>query len=393
MPDIDQLLTVESGRISEEIHNRTLHQSVWIDMVPKGTWQDEMGSSISVLTYENSIPASQTAWSAVAYSTGSGNPSCVPTADVIAFAQTLRTYNLAQKALEGPPICVNDLRFTFKRTKQLENCYSILADNSKELMANRHRDEYVRLSQHKVICISGYTEGSASFPLTEPTSRLTSAALKRVYLRLLRDGAARDGGSVAMEDGQPVFIAIMSPESDEALLHLDYKITEDYRAGNSTAPALLKPLGINRSYRGFYHVIDHQCPRYEFTGGAWVRVPYYDLTATTTGDMAVVNSDYETATYEDTIIFLPSVYKCLIPKPITTPGGGTEFEPQTYMGDWKWLNIQDRVENPDKNWGYYRGIFSTGSEPVYPQFGYVLRHKRANIDNVFIDENNNVVEA
>jgi len=122
-------------------------------------------------------------------------------------------------------------------------------------------------------------------------------------------------------------------------------------------------------------------------------VPFYDLEATTTGDMAIVNPDYETADYEDTIIFLPSVYKCLIPRPITTPGGGTEFDPQTYMGDWKWLNIQDRVENPDKNWGYYRGIFSSGSEPVYPQFGYVLRHKRANIEDVFIDENGDIVEA
>lgn len=389
--DIDQILTVESNRISEEMHNRTLHQSVWLDMVQKGTWEDEMGQTISVLTYESSVPASPTAWSNVTFNTGSGN-SCVPAADQIAFAQTLRTYNLAQKALEGPPICVNDLRFTFKRQKQLENCYAILADNSKELWANRHRDEYVRLATHKVICKSGYPESSASFPLQEPTSRLTKGALNRVYLQLIRIGAARDGGSVAMEDGAPVFVAIMSPETDEVLITEDYQVREDFR-NTDRAPELLKALGITRSYKGFYHVIDHQCPRYNFTGGAWVRVPFYDLEATTTGDMAIVNPDYETADYEDTIIFLPSVYKCLIPRPITTPGGGTEFDPQTYMGDWKWLNIQDRVENPDKNWGYYRGIFSSGSEPVYPQFGYVLRHKRANIEDVFIDENGDIVEA
>lgn len=390
--DIDQILTAESGRISPEMHQRTLHQSIWLDMVPKGTWEDEMGETISVLTYEASIPASSTAWTAVTTNTGSGN-SCVPVADTIAFAQTLRTYALAQKALEGPPICVNDLRYAFKRQKQLESCYSILAENSKELWANRHRDEYVRLAQHKVICKSGYPESSASFPLQEPTSRLTSAALKRVYLALRRMGAARDGGSVSMEKGAPVFIAVMSPESDEVIISEDYQIREDFRNVDSRAPELLQALGIDRAYKGFYHVIDEQCPRYNFTGGAWVRVPYYTLTATTNGSMAVVNSAYETATYEDTIIFLPSVYKCLIPRPISTPGGGTEFDPNTYMGDWKWKNIEDRVENPDKNWGYYRGIFSSGSEPVYPQFGYVLRHQRANIEDVFIDADGDIVEA
>lgn len=389
--DIDNLLIAESGRISEEIHERTLHTSIWLDMVPKGTWEDEMGHTISVLTYEATVAASPTAWSSMSFNNGTGT-NCVPVADQIAFAQTVRTYSLAQKALEGPPICVNDLRFTFKRQKQLEACYSNLAQNSAETWANRHRDEYVRLAEHKMICKAGYPEASGSFPTQEPTSRLTGAALKRVYLKLIRAGAARDGGSVAMEDGRPVFIAIMSSETDDALVFEDYGIREDFR-NTDRAPELLKALGIGRSYKGFYHVIDDQAPRYNFTGGAWVRVPFYDLTAATQGDKAIVNPDYETADYEDTIIFLPSVYRCLIPRPITTPGGGTEFDPQTYMGDWKWLNIQDRVENPDKNWGYYRGILSSGSEPVSPEFGYVLRHKRAVVDNYFVDEDGDVVEG
>jgi hypothetical protein len=389
-PDIDNLLTVESGRISEDIRNRTMHRSIWVDMVEVGTWPEEMGEAISVLVYENSVPASQTAWATVGFNDESNT--CVPEADVVEFAQTLRNYNLAHKALESPKICVKDLYMTFQRTKQLENAFSILADNAHNLLSNRHRDEYVRLASHKVICTDGYPEGSSSFPLTEPTSRLTSGALKRIYLKLLREGAARDGGSIAMEDGAPVFIAIMSPETDEAIVEQDYQIREDIR-NTDRAPELLRPLGIKRDYKGFYHVIDHEAPRYNFTGGAWVRVPYYTLTATTKGNKAVVNPDYDTAEYEDTIIFLPSVYKCLVPAPLASPGGKTSFEPSSGMGDWKWLNIQDRVENPDKSWGYFRGLFANGSEPVHPEFGYVVRHLRANIAQVFVDADGNVVEA
>lgn len=387
--DINDLLVSESGRISEDIHDRTLHTTVWIDLVQKGTWPDEMGEQISVLTYERTIPATSPTWQTVTFNDGTGS-NCVPTAEQIEFAQTLRNYNLQHTALESPPICVNDLRFTFKRRKQLENCYSILTQNTGWLWQERHRSEYVRLSEHKVICADGFPEGSASFPTTEPTGRLTGDILERFHLRLTRQGAARDGGAVDMVDGRPQFVAIMSPETDKAIIRKDYEIREDFR-NTSRAPELLAPLGVSRAYNGFYHLIDDFPPRWNFTGGAWVEVPPLVLTATTKGSMAVENPAYETAEYEDTIIFLPSVFKTLIPKPITTPGGNTEFDAQKYMGNWKWLNIQDRVENPDKTWGYFRGIFSSGSEPIYPQFGYVLRHKRANVQNVFIDENHNPV--
>lgn len=385
--DINDLLVHESGRISEDIHDRTLHTSVWLDLVEKGTWPDEMGEQISVLMYERSLPANSPTWETVTFNDGTGS-NCVPTAEVIEFAQTLRNYNLQQTALEGPPICVNDLRFTFKRRKQLENCFSVLSQNTSWLWQERHRDEYVRLAEHKVICKDGFPESDTAFPAQVPTTRLTGGILKRFYQKLVRDGAARDGGSVDMVNGRPQFIAVMSPEMDELVIMEDYKIREDMR-NTDAAPKLLAPLGVNRPYRGFFHLVDDFPPRYNFTGGAWVKVEPYIGVATTKGTKYEINPAYESALYEDTIIYVPSVFKTLIPAPITTPGGNTEFNAQKYMGDWNWKNILDRVENPDGTWGYFRGIFSSGSEPVYPQFGYVLRHLRADVPLEFVDANGN----
>ena len=185
--NLNSLLTHESGRISGDIHQRTLNTNLWLDLVDRGTWEDEMGTSISVLTYEPTTPATSTAWTNIALNSDSNN--CVPTADTIAFAQTLREYNLQQKALEGPPICLNDLRSAFKRKKQLENAFSVLTQNTRRLWEERHRSEYVRLAQHKVIATSALPEGTTTFPLTIPTSRLTSGILEHFYLELARMGA------------------------------------------------------------------------------------------------------------------------------------------------------------------------------------------------------------
>jgi hypothetical protein len=47
------------------------------------------------------------------------------------------------------------------------------------------------------------------------------------------------------------------------------------------------------------------------------------------------------------------------------------------MGDFKWLNIQNATDNPDKTIGYFRAVLSSGSKPIRPEWGSVIRHKRS----------------
>jgi hypothetical protein len=47
------------------------------------------------------------------------------------------------------------------------------------------------------------------------------------------------------------------------------------------------------------------------------------------------------------------------------------------MGDFKWKNIITPDTNPDGTIGYFRAILSSGSKPVRPEWGYVIRHLRA----------------
>jgi hypothetical protein len=351
--------------------------SVWTSgLIEQETWPDEMGTDISVMTWERSLPANSLTWSTLTLNDGTGS-NCVPEAEVIEFGQTLRTYNLQQTAIESPNICVNDLRFTMKRQEQLGQIFRILTENTQWAWKDRFRSEYVRLATHKTIVKDALPEASASFPLQVPTSRLTQGVLNRKYMQLCRDGA--DMSASGMEDGRPIFTAVMSAETSDQVIRDGSDIQTDFRYSNSVGE-LLKPLGVTRSYRGFYHLIDPFPPRYDFVGAAWVeRLPYVAV-ATTRGYKYDVNPDYEAAMYEDTIILVKDVYKSLVPTPITSPGGNTSFEPQKYRGDWKWLNIQDRELNPDKTHGYFRGIMSNGSKPIRPEWGYVLRHQRCTTD-------------
>lgn len=371
--DVNHLLVEESGRIGPDIHNKTLHINAWTNLIKQEEWPDEMGTDISVMTYERSLPANSLTWNTVGFNTGTGS-NCVPAAEVVNFAQTLRTYNLKQTAIESPKICVNDLRFTMKRKEQLGQCFRILTENTQWAWQERFRDEYIRIAEHKMIVKDGLPEGTASFPLAQPTSKLVQEVLNRVYMSLVRDGAAINN-AMGRENGRPIFTLVCGPETSDQLIRDSGEIQTDYRY-SSQVDELLKPLGVERSYRGFYHVIDDLPPRYDFVGGVWTRRMPYVGVAATKGTKYDINPQYEAAQYEMSIVLIPEVYCSLVPRPISSPGGNTTFEPQKYRGDWNWLNIQDRVENPDKTIGYFRGVLSNGSKPIRPEWGYCIMHQR-----------------
>jgi hypothetical protein len=100
------------------------------------------------------------------------------------------------------------------------------------------------------------------------------------------------------------------------------------------------------------------------------------LTAASQGNKAVINPAYRTAPYEETVIFDPSVYRSLIPRPISNPAPKFSFNPLNYVGEWEVMNIQDRTCNPDKNILYHRGILAEAPMPQSPERGVAFVHLR-----------------
>ena len=462
--NIQQLLINEANRIGPDIYRKTLNTSPWLKLTKKDVWPDEMGDSIRVLTYERSLPVNSLTWGQVTLNpvvsrdgtfangttAGTGNTatSAIPSATQINFAQTMRSYNLTQTALESPRLSVNDLRFSLKRKEQLSNIFAILEENTSYAWQDRYRDEYVRIAQNKINVvvdnnnklISNTGDGS-QFSSIVPTSGLVQGVLDRVYMKLIRDGAGNK--PLDRENSRPVFGAIMSSEASRKLILDNADIRQDYR-WSSRVNELLAPLGIERSYGGFFHMVDDWLPRHDglavattvssgaviaFTNAAattlrvglpvsgtgiavgsvitvvgaadssaagkaavtisaaitatltaadivYVRRLPYAAIVTTQGSKWDIDPLYETAGYEDTVIFHPEVFTCLVPKPITAAGSNVTFEAVSYMGEFKWKNILNETTNPDGTMGYFRAILSAGSKPVRPEWGTTIRAKR-----------------
>lgn len=493
--NIEQLLVKEAGRIGPEIYRKTVDNNVWLKLIKQDTFPEEMGDRVSVLTYERSIPQAarngrqndfdlQSVWQGASAILGSNptdanylnfnaytqtpagsatasdaanNNVSLPKFANVEFAQTLRTYDLRRVALESPNISLEDLRYPVRRKEQLTQIMNILTEQTALVWTTRYQDEYVRLAQNK-ITPTGADAASASLnyatvssdlssfsPIVNATSKLTQGILRRVYMRLLRDGA----GSAAQgkENGAPVFNLITSAETSDDIIKLNSDIRSDFRY--STKPnELLAPLGVERSYGGFYHIIDPYPPRYNrialtasahasgvytvadstglevgdvltVTGNdgttvksttsvvsaltatsvtisaavaspsatdklfAWKRVFPFTRTSATKGNKYDINASYLSAAYEDSIILVNEVYHSVVPKPLGSMGQ-MGFDAQGYRGDFKWKNIPDRGTNPDGSVGFFRATFANGSKPVRPEWGYVIRHKRGEADLLWV---------
>lgn len=485
--NIEQLLVKEAGRIGPEIYRKTVDNNVWLKLIKQDTFPEEMGDRVSVLTYERSIPQAarngrqndfdlQSVWQGTdsilgsnptdqtytsfnAYTQALGGSPTSPISSTssagnvntplfanVEFGQKLRTYDLRRVALESPNISLEDLRYPVRRKEQLSQIMNILTEQTAMVWTQRYQDEYVRLSENLVtptgtggsaaLTTVSNTNGSTSFsPLNDATSKLTQGILRRLYMRLLRDGAG--SSAQGKENGAPVFNLITSAETSEDIIKLNADIRSDFRY--SKPNELLAPLGVERSYGGFYHIIDPYPPRYSrlnvlasnhaagvytvasghgievgdtvtvasndlatnrgnfavtattattitlaSTPGSaanndrllsWKRVYPFTRSASTKGFKYDINSDYLAAAYEDSIILINEVYHSVVPKPLGSMGG-MSFDPQSYRGDFKWKNIIDRETNPDGTVGYFRALFASGSKPVRPEWGYVIRHKR-----------------
>lgn len=384
---------------------------------------------------------------AASAASGFGAGNAIPTAQIVNFAQTLRSYNLTQTAIQSPTLSVNDLRFSLKRKEQLSNIFDILSENTSYAWQDRYRDEFVRLSQNKYVAnidstgnlirftgelaqfdgTPGKTSGASTYSdaatdvgfnasgatilvggnvvagtgaatgsylpgvgVPIPASTLTQGILDRCYMKLIRDGAGTN--ALGRENSRPVFGLICSSETSRNLIADNPDIRQDWRYSKEVNE-LLAPLGIERSYAGFFHMVDDWGPRYILTTVAaptvsvtlgasnatalqYVRVFPYAMVATTQGYKWDINPAYEAATYEDSIVFHPDVFINLVPKPITSVGQAS-FDAVSYMGEFKWKNIPHQTDNPDGTLGFFRAVLSAGSKPVRPEWGFVIRHQRA----------------
>jgi hypothetical protein len=412
---IDTILTQEANRIGQDIHRRTVHVSPWMDLIKQTTFPSGMGYTLGTLIYDRSLPTTSANGSTLGLNWTKLSPDThaqdtlqtgntldqilVGARDTnlgaqsgksfIQFARQLKQYDLRRAVVESPRINVEDLRFAAYRQEQLRAVMDALTDSTRYSWEERYRDEYDRLCANVLVCktagsttISSGKEGNATVDVDlsgDPTGNISNKVLDSIYFRLVRGGAGTN--AYGRENARPVFGLVCSSEASYQLVK-EAGVRDDYRYNNAKVGELIAPLGIERSHRGFYHLVDDLAPRFtadtdtdgagpDTADGTLNRVfPY-----TATNGVITPNADYESAPIEAAYVLHQDVMESQIPEPITGANGLT-FDPVTYRGKFDWKNIPSVDLNPDGTIGFFRGVLASASKPIKTEFGYVILFKR-----------------
>lgn len=411
---INTILAQEANRIGSDIYSRTLHTSPWLDLTKQSAFPEGMGYQQTTLVYDRAIalndadqgdPAAPDTigarWNDVsgtfaATALGSGN--LVDGAEdaaggrgdgsddrsFVKFTKKLKSFKLERAVIESPRLSLEDLRFAAHRQEQLRAIMDLMTQVTRNTWENRYRDEFDKVADNAVICkVAGSTftanlEGTASTGIdvdsgtdgADIDGNISNAVLDKVYFRLIRAGAGTN--SYGRENGRPVFALVLSSEASYTL-QTETNFRDDVRYNNAKVSDLIAPLGIEKSFRGFYHLVDDLAPRYSFNATSdnlEIVEPY-----TLTGGVAVPNPSYESASFEAAYVLHPEVCEALIPNPMTG-GSGITFNPVNYRGKFDWKNIVSEATNPDGTIGFFRGVLASATKPIKTEFGYVILFKR-----------------
>tara|TARA_Y100001973_G_C5208118_1_gene343196 strand:- start:4605 stop:5924 length:1320 start_codon:yes stop_codon:yes gene_type:complete len=414
---VDTVLTQEAGRIGADIHKATLHTSPWIDLIKQSTFPEGMGYQLSTLIYDRALPLSPinkdltdsgisvgVDFSPIGSTHGTASNgmsanqqdqtlsigSEKASVNTLDFTKVQKNYSLERAIVESPRINVEELRYTAHRTEQLRAIMDILKEATRNSWEERYRDEYSKLCDNVVECSTTGTatntdlEGTTIPEINVDTgnngcdidANISNKILDDVYFKLVRAGAGAN--AYGRENGRPVFSIVLSSEASYQLM-TEAGFRDDVRYNNARVSDLIAPLGVEKSFRGFYHLIDDLAPRFTFDASSdkLVRVDPYTVSSTSGSatNKVIVNTAYESASFEAAYVLVDNVMESLIPAPITN-ANGLSFDPVNYKGDFKWTNIPDVTLNPDRTIGFFRGILASASKPIKTNFGYVILFKR-----------------
>jgi len=427
---INTILAEEANRIGSDIYSRTLHTSPWLDLTKQSAFADGMGYQQTTLVYDRAIAttdaggataAGSGAWTNVGtlnagannFGASDSNQPLKDAADSIQgaaggvdstttdnrsfvqFNKQLKKYNLERAVIESPRISIEDLRFAAHRQEQLRAIMDIMTQVTRNTWEDRYRNEFEKASDNVVQCKaagSTFTAGKEgdSIPVAlgdvdtaspdgaddvnVADANISNAVLDKAYFQLIRAGAGSN--AYGRENGRPVFALVCSSEASYQL-QTEAGFRDDVRYNNAKVSDLIAPLGIEKSFRGFYHLVDDLAPRFGTAASEvdsadkLVPIPPYSVS----GGKATPNAAYESAEYEVAFILHPEVCEAQIPNPLSG-GNGLSFDPVNYRGKFDWKNIANEVTNPDGTVGFFRGVLASATKPIKTEFGYAIIFKR-----------------
>lgn len=421
--------------IGEAIKAKSLNTDKWDAMIPKSVLPTGVGENLTSLVYDASLPTTSANgstvganWTRVADSflsanalnsatdeqviagAGVGTIGTATPYSYVKFTKVLKDYQLNETLLKTPWFHLNDFRTAANVAKQWAAITNAMTKVVKWTWSRWAQESYEKICGNLVCCKtsstpirdtvdikttyvdpvtgSAATSGTANnpfyrLPLTAldfntsgsgdtdilPNAYISNKILDRLWNRLQILTPPEE--AYGMDNGAPVFCLVLSTDASYAL-KTESGNRDDVRK-SSMVDQLIKPLGIDSSFRGFYHMVQPDMPRFNESGGdgtSGILTRVEPLTST-----GAYNTDYDTATYEAAYVVHKSVMEAQVPGPVNAPAG-VSFNPQNYKGEWNWCNIRDAIINPLGDKGFFLGQLACANKPVQHEYGYVILFKR-----------------
>jgi len=376
-PALDQWFVEDASRIQGEIEQIMRAKGRVSALMKKSVLPDGMGHNFSSVVTNRSTRTGG-GWVNVSVASG-GQSNCVPTPSTVAPSRTQYAYVARQTSVYSEYICFEDARAGYNFKQQVASDRENFKEEIVDTWEDEDKAQFINAAGHKIILNESRTESGygTAIPNALAESQITQAHLDLYYMQILQDG----GGSepYAVKSGAPLLPLICSMEASRAIQKGDSSIREDIRfaeQGKGDEARLLQNWSVDRAFGGFMHIIDVKMPRYDWVNGAYVERPYYDNSATTIGEEAVVNPDYINAAFEVAFIWHPDVIHRQVPSPLGSVGADTSGKAWNFNGDVQWLNIPDRDDNPFSDIGFWAARLKAAYRPIKPRYGYVLLFKR-----------------
>lgn len=372
-----------TSQISSGFYGKGATIGPWQAGTPRGTWPDGQGDTINNILWERTVAADNgDEWVDKTTSDNNGVDACVPATETLRWGQTERPMRIQRRRIITEDVCFEDLRSSFMYDRYMAALSQNLKFNTDYVWDSRARDEYIRLAEHKLTEGASFNiSATSTSPALPPTSTLIWGSLEQIWDFLEAEGAGMNGvsmGKSAVND-RPIFDLYTDSTTIRNLIRQDPELREDFRfayEGEGINSPLLMSRGTAFTYNGFRLVNDRNIRRFDIVNGVkFIRQKYAAATAATKGVKQEVNPLWLYAKYQTSVVHIPAVYTQLA---LSTKGGinGMGFDPVSWMGDFDFLIIKDKVCNPLGNKGFFNAQFASASEPDLTHLGFTIDHLR-----------------
>jgi len=287
-----------------------------------------------------------------------------------------RLISLMRREFKTDTYCVNEI----KSAHEFEQTFAKIIENIQTQVAffkeiNIGQNFLTGIAK-KLIVDSAGIKGNSADPYqyralgTATLSKLNVRMLSKLYENLRRRS---DVLPFDVQNGQPIYAISASDEVMDAIYLTDANARADLRF-SSAADATLTRYNFMSSIRGQFINAPLLYPRrFNYVSSQWVEVfPFVNGIPAELGTFSDLNPAWESADYEEVLLYGRSPFSVFYRDQITTIGEGTSFGPEpSFMNQWMWVNPQTDSD-PFRRSGFYATSIEMALSPQYSGGVYAI---------------------